>query len=234
MPQPSPVADYLDTLTRALAFDPALARRVRREAEDHLGEAVERDGAGGIAAEQHAVAAFGEPRALARQYAAASMLAQTRRVGAATMAALAGIYLAMKGRIAWYELMQWGLSEELKPMNAIGVPFIRAAFITALAGAVVACAYIATRQAPAELHRAFGRELRRCVVLCTAAGIALIGAVAIEAVLTAFRLALAEFPAVALVPALTLVAELALASALVLHIQAVFRRARYAAALLEE
>ena len=234
MSQPSPVADYIDTLTSALRFDPALARRVRREAADHLGEAVERDGGERIAAERRAIAAFGEPRLLARQYAAAAMLAQTRRVGVIMMLALVGIFIAMKGRIAWYGLMQWGVSEELKRMNAIGIPLDRYAFFAALAGAVAACAYIATRRAPAEFHPAYGQELRRCVLLCTAAGAALMSVVAIETVLTGFRLAAAEFTAAALVPALSLAAELALAGLLVVHLQATFRRARYAASLLDD
>src|SRR6185295_16971554 len=75
MPQPSPVADYLDALTRALAFDPALARRVRREAADHLGEVVERDGGERITTEARAVAAFGDAHMLARRFAAASLMA---------------------------------------------------------------------------------------------------------------------------------------------------------------
>jgi len=234
MPQPSPVADHLDALTRALQFDPALARRVRREAEDHLREASEPDGAPCVETERRAVAVFGEPQALARQFAATALLAQTRRLGATTMLALAGIFIAMQGRIAWYGLMQWGVSEELKSINAIGLPLDRWAFFAALAGALAACAYIATRRAPAEFDRAYGQELRRGVVLCTAAAAALASVVAIETVLTACRLLVAEFTAAALVPALSLATELALAGALVLHIHAAFRRARCAASLLEE
>src|SRR6202030_2449580 len=39
MPQRSPVADYLNALTRELGFDRPLAHRVRQEVEDHLWEA---------------------------------------------------------------------------------------------------------------------------------------------------------------------------------------------------
>ena len=233
MSQPNPVADYVEALTSALRFDPALARRVRREAEDHLREASDRDGEPCAESERRAVAAFGDAHALARQFAAAALLAQTRRVGAITLAALAGIYLAMKGRIAWYGLVQWRLREDLQAINAVGVWLDRHAFILALAGAVVACGYIATRRAPAELHRAFGRELGRCVGLCAVAAGALSGVVAIETVLTGCRLYAAELSAAAAVPALSLAAELALMGVLVSYIRAAVRRARCAASLLE-
>ena len=233
MPQPSPVADHLDALTCALAFDPALARRVRREAEDHLREACERDGVSCVETERQVVAAFGEPHALARQFAATALLAQTRRLGALMMLVLAGIYLAMKGRIAWYGLVQWRLSEDLQALNAVGVWVDRAAFLLALGGAVLACAYIATRRAPGEFHRAYGHQLGRCMMFCAAVAAALLVVVAIETVLTACRLYAADLSSVAAIPALTLAIELALAGVLVVHIHAVFRRARRAAALLE-
>ena len=44
MPQRSPVADYLDALTRELGFDRPLAHRVRQEVEDHLWEATAANG----------------------------------------------------------------------------------------------------------------------------------------------------------------------------------------------
>jgi hypothetical protein len=231
MPQPRPVADYLDTLARALAFDPALACRARREAADHLHEASERDGGRCVEAERQAVAAFGDAHALARQYAATSLLTQTRCIGASTLAAITGIFIAMKCRVLWYELLQWGLPEDLRAMNAIGLPLDRWAFLGALAVALVACAYIATRRTATELHRAYGRELRRCVVLCTVAAAALTVVVAVETVLTGCRL-YASQPSAAAIPALSLAAELVFAGALVLYIRTAFRRARCAATLL--
>ena len=38
------VTKYLDQLTRELSFDPELSRRVRREVEDHLLDAISEDG----------------------------------------------------------------------------------------------------------------------------------------------------------------------------------------------
>ena len=136
-------------------------------------------------------------------------------------------------RIAWYGLVQWRLSEDLRALNAVGVWVDRAAFLLALGGAVLACAYIATRRAPAEFHRAYGHQLGRCVMSCAAVAAALIVVVAIETVLTGCRLYAADLSGAAAIPALTLAIELALAGVLVVNIHAVFRRARRAAALLE-
>jgi len=225
-----PIADYLDALARALGFDPALARRVRLEAEDHLREAVAQE-PGCADAERRAIANFGDPRALARQYAAFSLLAQARRLGLGAVLALVGIFAAMKARIAWYEFTQWTLSDDLKAMNAIGVPLDRYTFLLALALAIIACGYIASRRAPAEFHGGYGRELKRCVILCAAAAGALLGVVGTETVLTGFRLSAAEWPAAA-IPALSITAEIACAGALVWQIRRALRRAACAASLL--
>jgi hypothetical protein len=206
MRQPSPIADYLDALARELCFDPALSRRVRKEVEDHLAQAACEAGGPWPEAERRAIANFGDPRELARQYAASSLLAQTRDVGTIMILALGGIYVAMKGRIAWYALTQWELNEDLKTVNAIGILLDRYAFMLALGLAIIAWGYIGSRRAPAEFHQAYGKELRRCVA--------------------------AELSASVLVPALSLATELALAGVLLRQIRTAFRRAVYASSLL--
>ena len=55
MPQRSPVADYLDALTRDLGFDRPLAHRVRQEVEDHLWEATAANGDSSMEAQARAV-----------------------------------------------------------------------------------------------------------------------------------------------------------------------------------
>src|SRR5215469_9905149 len=108
MQQPSPIADYLDALARELRFDAVLALRVRAEVEDHLAAAAADAGAETTAeSERRAVANFGAPQMLARQFAAASLLAQLRNGAGALVLALAAIYLAMKARVAWNVSMQW-------------------------------------------------------------------------------------------------------------------------------
>jgi hypothetical protein len=232
MRQPSPIADYLDALARELRFDPALSRRVRKEAEDHLEQAARAAGGPWPEAERRAIANFGDPRELARQYAASSLLAQTRDVGTIMILALGGIYVAMKGRIAWYVLTQWELNEDLKTMNAIGILLDRYAFMLALGLAIIAWGYIGSRRAPAEFHQAYGKQLRRCVFLCAAAAGALLMSVVTETVLTGLRLSASQLSISALVPALSLAAELALGGVLLRRIRTAFRRAVDASSLL--
>jgi hypothetical protein len=115
MPQRSPVADYLGALTRELGFDRPLAHRVRQEVEDHLWEATAANGDSSIEAQARAVRCFGEAREIASQYAALSLLRQARRSGAIIVLASGALYIAMKGRVAWYGLMQWALSDAMQP-----------------------------------------------------------------------------------------------------------------------
>src|SRR6185312_15187114 len=94
MPPRDPVADYLDALSRALAFDPRLARRVRREVEDHLQDAIAAEADGpSIAARQRALARFGDCRALAEQYRALSLVASAQRMAASVIVAGGTIFL---------------------------------------------------------------------------------------------------------------------------------------------
>jgi HAAS len=88
---------YLAALERELSFDPALARRLRYEVEDHLDQA---SAAGGPDAERRAIERFGEPRDIAARFAASSLRRQRKALGLAVVAAIAGIFLAMKIRIA--------------------------------------------------------------------------------------------------------------------------------------
>ena len=106
MLQRAPVADYLDALTRELSFDRPLAHRVRQEVEDHLWEATTANGDTSIEAQARAVRSFGEARVIAVEYAALSLLRQARWSGAIIVLASGALYIAMKGRVAWYGLMQ--------------------------------------------------------------------------------------------------------------------------------
>ena len=121
MLQPNIVADYLDTLAQELSFDEPLSRRVRKEVEDHLWEASANEPGDATEAQRRAITKFGDPREIAQQYAALSVLSQVRRVAIIVVLALVGIFISMKGRGAWYSLMQWGLSDQTQFVGAIGV-----------------------------------------------------------------------------------------------------------------
>jgi hypothetical protein len=224
MLQPNIVADYLDALARELSFDARLGRRVRKEVEDHLWEAAFNEPGDAIEAQRRAIEKFGDPREIARQYAPVSVLAQIRRVAIIVILALAGIFLSMKGRGAWYSLMQWGLSDQTKFVGAIAVSVTRYAFMLALAIGLAGCAYIGSRHAPARLHRAYCGQIRRSMTFCLWAACALLTSVAVDTILTALHVLEAKHSAAALIPILSAGVEMALLGILFLNIRLAIQR----------
>jgi hypothetical protein len=220
--QPGPIADYLDALVGELGFDIALSRRVCAEVEDHLWQAT--DGCMSIESQQQAVANFGDPHDIARQYITATLLAHIRWVGLAMIGAATAIFLAMKARVVWYEVMQWKLNAEWEAVRAIGLAIDRCGFIVALSIALIGWVYISTRRAPVRFDIPYNKELNRCIVLCGAAATGLIVSVTIETVLVGIRLLELEWSVAALVPILSIVIEMAAAALLVLRIRAMIRR----------
>jgi hypothetical protein len=227
--QPDPIADYLDALARELSFDTALSRRVCAEIEDHLWQAT--DGLS-IEGQLQAVANFGDPRDIARQYITATLLTHIRWVGLAMIGASTAIFLAMKARVVWYEVMQWKLNAEWEAVRAIGLAIDRCGFMAAVSIALIGWIYISTRRAPIQFHVPYNKELNRCIVLCGAAATGLIVSVTIETVLAGIRLLDMEWCAAVLVPILSLVIEMAAAALLVLRIRAMIRRTAAVSSLL--
>jgi hypothetical protein len=229
--QSGPIANYLDALVRELCFDTALSRRVCAEIEDHLWQAT--DGYASIESQQQAVANFGDPRDLARQYMTASLLTQVRRVGLAMIGVSIAIYVAMKARVVWYALMQWEVSAEWEAVRATGLAIDRWGFFAAISIALIGWVYISTRRAPIRFHVTYNKELKRCIVLCGAATGGLIVSVTVETVLTGIRLSEIEWCSAALVPILSLVIEMAAAALLVFRIRAMTQRTAVVSSLLE-
>jgi HAAS domain-containing protein len=229
--QPGPIADYLDALARELGLDIALSRRVCAEVEDHLWQVT--DGCTSIESQQQAVANFGDPRDIARQYITATLLAHIRWVGLAMIGAATAIFLAMKARVVWYALMQWESNAEWDAIRAIGLAIDRYGFLAAISIALIGWVYINTRRAPIRLDVTYNKELNHCIVLCGAAAAGLIVSVTVEAVLTGIRLFEMEWCAAALVPILSLIIEMAAAALLVLRIRAMIRRTAIAFSVFE-
>jgi hypothetical protein len=229
--QSGPIADYLDALARELGFDIALSRRMCAEIEDHLWQAT--NGCLSVESQQQAVANFGDPRDLARQYMTASLLTQVRRVGLAMIGASIAIYVAMKARVVWYALMQWELNAEWEAIRATGLAIDRYGFLAAISIALIGWIYISTRRAPIRLQVTYNKELNRCIALCGAAAGGLIVSITVETVLTGIRLFEIEWCAAALVPILSLIVEIAAAGLLVLRIRAMIRRTAVVFSLLE-
>jgi hypothetical protein len=232
MPRPDLISDYLDTLTRELSFDIPLARRVRQEVEDHLSEAVAaepEEHAG--EAQRRAIRNFGDPRAIASEYAAQSLFRQTRRVGIVAVVVAAGILVTMNARGAWYGWTQWGVSAELAALRRIGLSIDLYAYAIALAIGLVGWAYIGTRRRAASFDAPYRDQMKRCLLLCAVAAIPLIATVATDTVLTALRLCETEPRLIALVPIVTMAGEIVFAAVLVVQLRKAMKRASLASSL---
>ena len=232
MPSPDIISDYLDTLSRELSFDTLLAQRVRQEVEDHLSEAVAaepEDDSG--AAQRRAIRNFGDPRAIASEYAAQSLFRQTRRVGIVAVVVAAGILVTMNARGAWYGWTQWGVSAELAALRRIGLSIDLYAYAIALAIGLVGWAYIGTRRRAASFDAPYRDQMKRCLWLCAVAAAPLIAAVVTDTVLTALRLFESELRLSALVPIVTMAGEIAFAAVLVVQLRKAMKRAALASSL---
>jgi len=232
MRRPDIVADYLDTLVHELSFDAPLSRRVRMEVEDHLWEAAANAPGDATEAQRRAIVRFGDPREIARQYAALSVLGQIRRVAMIVIVVLAGIFLSMKGRGAWYSLMQWGLSEQTRFVGAIGVSVTRYAFMLALVIGLAGCAYIGARRTPLRLHREYCKQIKRSTMFCTLAACALLTSVAVDMILTVLHLLETRYAAAALIPILSAAVEMALLGILFLNIRLAIQRTDFVSSFL--
>ena len=199
------IVDYADGLAARLSFDPALARRVRREVEDHLRETVAADP--GEDAERRAVEKFGDPRAIAAQIAAASLAGKLRKIGVTVVLALLAAFFAMKTRLMWYYLTEWALCEEVAALGETVGSIDRSAFLLAALAGVAACALAGKRR----------------ILLCSIASGGLIASVLCDGILTALRLADWDWSLYFVVPLSSMAVEVACAAVLVLRIRAVSR-----------
>jgi hypothetical protein len=228
------IAAYLDRLSGALSFDRALARCVRDEVEDHLREAVAADPASDrIAAEQRAIADFGDPVSIAAQFAAISLARRMRRAGFAVIMVVAGVLAAMKVRVAWYVAMQWSISDEMRPISALVLAIDRYAFWLSVFIAIAGWAYIGSRATPLAVHARYRRELRRASLLCAAATACLVVSVISDGVLTTIQVGGSEWCAGSLLPILSMLVEIAGIGLLALEVGRMAARAASTAGLMK-
>jgi hypothetical protein len=228
------IAGYLNAVSAALSFDSALARCVRDEVEDHLHEAMAADPAGDrIAAEQRAIANFGDPLSLAAQFAAISLTKQMRRAGFAVIMVIAGTLAAMKVRVAWYAAMQWSVSDEMRAISGLVLAIDRYAFWLSVFTAIAGWAYISSRAMPVVVHARYRRQLRRAWLLCAAATVCLVVSVISDGVLTAIQLGGSDLCAGSLPPILSMLVEVAAIGVLAVEIARMAARAASTAALMK-
>jgi hypothetical protein len=226
------IHDYLDTLARALSFDPSLSQRVRREVEDHLLDAVAADPARDAReAERQAVARFGEAHAIAAEFARVAVARQARSLAAAIVVMVFVVFIAMKARVAWYAATQWTMPEDMRPASGIVLLIDRYAFWTAVILAIAGFAYMVGRRVAPALHRARARHLRHVSLLSAIAAAALAVSVVSDGLLTAFQLRGALSWAESLIPISSMALEIACIGVLAWQIRAITRRAACARAL---
>jgi hypothetical protein len=229
------IAAYADLLAGKLLFNPSLSRRVRQEVQDHLWEAAAAGPPGsGRAAIQRAVANFGDPHVIARQFAAVWLAKQTWKVGVTVILVISGVLVAMKVRVAWYAAAQWELGDEVRAV-AKSVSLIDAcAFWLSVIMGIVGCAYLVVRRAPSTtLCAAHGSRLRHLLFLSAVSAAALSVSVISDGILTAMRLAGREHSASFLIPISSMVIEILSAGVLIFSVRTTFERIGHTSALIK-
>jgi hypothetical protein len=226
------IQDYLELLARELDFDRSLSRCVRQEVEDHLWEAVASDPAKNmLEAQRRAIGNFGDARVIAAQFAVISLARRSRRAGVAAILVIAGVFIAMKARIAWYAAMQWAIDDDMRAVSGVVVLVDRYAFWLSVIIGIGGWVYIRSREIPVAFYPAYRRQLRCFFALCGAAAAALVVSVISDAVLTALQLRGTGLSAMSLVPILSMALEIVFVGILAFHIRGIASRAASTAAL---
>jgi hypothetical protein len=218
------IAEYVERLVRTLDFDPSLARCVRREVEDHLWEAVAADPTGDrLEAERRALTNFGDPHAIAAQFAVGSLVKHARRVGFAAIVVIATVFIAMKARLTWYAVMGCA-TDQMGALGEIVASIDRYAFWLSVLVGIAGWMYIDSRRIPAALTPEYRVQLRRFFLLCLAATGALIASVISDGVLTSFRLVGTRWSLDFLIPIVSMAIEVVCAGGLVVSIRGMTKR----------
>jgi len=218
------VSEYVDLLTSRLDFDPSLSRCVRREVEDHLWEVVSADPTGDrLEAARRAVSNFGDPHAIAAQFAVVSLARHARRVGMAAMVVIAAVFVAMKARLTWYAVMECS-TDQMGTLGQLVVSIDRYAFWLSILVGIAGWMYIDSRHIPAAFTPEYGTQLRRFFLLCLMATCALIASVISDGVLTSLRLVGTRWSLDSLVPVVSMAIEVLCAGGLVVSVRSMTRR----------
>ena len=220
------IDEYVDSLLGAFRHDRSLARRVRREVVDHLWEAVAADPFGDSPeAQQRAIANFGDPRVIAAQFAAVSLAKQTRQTGAIVVLIIAGVFIAMKARVAWYALMERTISNDIAAVAKLVGSIDRYSFWLSVIVGIGCWAYATRGRFQASLDQTHHKLFRRFIPLCSSAAFALAVSVTSDSVLTLLRLPEVDLSFEFFIPTFSMFCELLGVSVLVLQIRAIARRA---------
>jgi hypothetical protein len=227
------ISDYLESLAEALRFDRSLSRCVVQEVEDHLREGAAADPAcDRREAERRAVANFGDPHALAAQFAVVSLARQARRTGVSLILVIATVFVTMKARVMWYVVTQWTASDDMKTVSGVAGLVDRYSYWSAVVIGIGGWAYINSRRVSPVLDAGYRNQLRLSFILCLVAATFLTVSVISDGVLTALRLHGTEFHACALVPIISMAMEVVCVGVVAFQIRRMTRRAASIAPLL--
>jgi len=218
------ISEYVARLASELDFDPALSRCVRREVEDHLWEAISANPTDDrVEAERCAVTDFGDPHAIAAQFAVGSLVKRARRVGFAAVLVIATVFIAMKARLTWYAVMDCS-TDQMGALGEIVVSIDRYAFWLSVFVGIAGWMYIDSRGIPAAFTPEYRTQLRRFVLLCSAATGALLASVISDGVLTSLRLVGTPWSRDVLIPLVSMGIEVVCAGGLVVSIRGMTQR----------
>jgi hypothetical protein len=177
---------YVDQVAEALAFDRALARRVRREIADHLNEAAAAFPSRGEDAERLVLADFGDPGRIAAEFAAVSVAKQTKRAAAVVIVALGAAFAAMQARLAWYAFTQWTPPADTAGIGAIVGIVDRYAFWAALFIGIGGWLYASWQPMRGGFDARYRTTIGRSYAPCLAATAPLLLCVIADGILTGF------------------------------------------------
>jgi hypothetical protein len=229
------IAAYAELLAGKLDFNPSLSRRVRQEVQDHLWEAAAAGPTGNeCEAVQRAIANFGDPHVIATQFATAWLARQAWKVGVTVILVIGAVLVAMKARVTWYAVVQWGLSDDVRAVaKSVGLIDACAFWLSVVVG-IVACTYPFVRRVPsASLCAAHFIRLRHLLFLSAVSAAALSVSVIGDGVLTALRLVGREFSADFLIPISSMAIEIVCAGILIFSVRSIVVRMAHATALLK-
>jgi hypothetical protein len=227
------IAAFAELLAGKLYFNPSLSRRVRQEVQDHLSEAAAAGPPGNRSATvQRAIANFGDPQAIAEQFATAWLARQSWNIGVTVILVISSVLVAMRARLTWYTAAHWGLSEHVTGLaKLVGLIDACAFWLSVIVG-IAGCAYLGVRRVPSTAQcAAHCSKLRHVLLLGAVAAAALSVSVVGDAVLTALRLLGREFSAECLIPISSMVIEIVCAGILIFCVRNIFLRMAHATAL---
>ena len=198
---------------------------MREEAADHLRQAIAADESHDrVVAERRAIAEFGDAHAIAGEFVAISLARSAARLRTGLIIAVAVIFVAMKGRVAWYIMTGWSAGHDVSPATQVIAVIDRYAFWSSAIIAIGVFGYLAARPVAPAAHRGLRRKIRRVLLLGAAAIAPLVLAVMSDGMLTWIQLMGADLSARSLVPIATMAAEIACIGILSLEFASMRRR----------